>query len=235
MAGDNLAEGRWTRAKKARILRSRAAAGGAVVEAVRAAAVKPEVVVQASAVGAYGLRGDEELDEGSASGAGFLAGVVSRWEESTHAVEAEGVRRVVIRSGLVLGGGGGIFPRLAAPFRFFAGGPLGGGRQWCSWIHLDDEVRAIRFLLERGDLAGVFNLTAPAPLPERDLCRALGNAMGRRCWLPVPALALTLLFGEKAKETLLAGQRVLPRRLLAAGFAFRFPEAGAALENLVAQ
>jgi uncharacterized protein (TIGR01777 family) len=235
LAGDNLAEGRWTRAKKARILASRTSAGAAVVEAVRSAGTKPRVIIQASAVGFYGSRGDEELDENSAGGSGFLAEVVRSWEASTEEVETLGVRRVVIRSGLVLGRTGGAFPPLARPFRFFAGGPLGSGRQWLSWIHLADEVRAIRFLLEREHLAGVFNLTSPAPSPERDLCRELGKAMGRPCWLPVPAVLLRLLFGEKARETLLCSQRIRPRRLRAAGFEFLFPEAGPALRDLIGE
>jgi uncharacterized protein len=233
LAGDNLAEGRWTRAKKARIRTSRTSAGAAVVDAVRTARTKPAAVIQASAVGFYGSRGDEELDEGSAGGRGFLAEVVGSWEASTREVEALGVRRVVVRSGLVLGRAGGAFPSLVRPFRFFAGGPLGSGRQWLSWIHLADEVRAIRFLLEREDLAGAFNLTAPAPLPEKELCRVLGATMRRPCWFPVPAALLKLLFGEKAAETLLCSQRVLPSRLRTAGFEFLFPEAGAALRDLI--
>jgi uncharacterized protein len=233
LAGDNLAEGRWSEAKKNRILKSRLDAGAAVVEAVRGARQKPKVVVQASAVGFYGPRGDEEIDESSPAGQGFLADVVRAWEDSTREVEALGVRRVVIRSGLVLGRGGGVFPRLVLPFRFFAGGPLGSGRQWFSWVHLSDEVGAIRFLVEQEGLAGVFNLTAPNPLEEKDICRAIGKALRRPCWLPVPAFMLKLLFGEKAKETILEGQRVFPRRLVEAAFAFRYPDADAALPDLL--
>ncbi len=233
LAGDNLAEGRWTRAKKDRIRRSRTDAGAAVVEAVRAAATKPRVVVQASAVGAYGPSGDEPLDEDSPYGTGFLAGVVRDWETSTRAVEPLGIRRVVVRSGLVLGTGGGVWPRLVLPFRFFGGGPLGRGRQGFSWIALEDEVRAIRFLIERGDLAGTFNLTAPGAVRQRDFCREMGRAIGRPCWLPVPGFVLKALFGEKARETLLTGQIVRPARLLAAGFAFRYPDAASAAASLV--
>lgn len=233
LAGDNLAEGRWTRAKKERILRSRTDAGRAIVEAVRAARTRPRALVQASAVGFYGPAGDEELDEDAPSGAGFLAGVAREWEASTEEAEALGVRRAIVRSGLVLGKGGGVWPRLALPFRFFAGGPLGRGDQGFSWISLEDEVRAIRFLIEREDLAGAFNLTAPAPLRQRDFCRALARALRRPCWLPVPAALLRFLFGAKAEETILSGQRVLPRRLLAAGFAFRHPDAAAALSAVL--
>ena len=233
LAGDNLAHGRWTRAKKDRILRSRADAGAAVVEAVRQATTKPKVIIQASAIGAYGGRGDEELDEGSTGGAGFLADVVRQWEDSTKGVESFGVRRAVVRSGLVLGKGGGVWPRLVMPFKFFAGGPLGNGRQWFSWISLEDEVRAVRFLVEREGLRGTFNLTAPQPLRQKDFCRVLGKALTRPCWLPVPAFALRILFGEKADATLLAGQRVTPRRLVAAGFEFRQPDAATAIAAIL--
>lgn len=233
LAGDNLAEGRWTRAKKERILASRTGAGAAVVAAVRAARARPRVLVQASAVGAYGNAGDAELDEGSPRGAGFLAEVVRAWEGSTEEIERFGVRRAVARSGLVLGADGGVWPRLLRPFRLFAGGPLGSGRQWFPWIALDDEVRALRFLLETEELSGVFNLTAPAPLRQVDLCREIGRSLRRPCWLPVPAPLLRLVFGEKAGETLLAGQRALPRRLQAAGFEFRFPDPAAAVRALL--
>jgi uncharacterized protein len=233
LAGDSLAEGRWTRVKKARILRSRTDAGAAVVGAVKAARTKPRVVIQASAIGFYGGRGDEELDENSAAGQGFLADVVRMWEGSTREVESLGARRAVVRSGLVLGKGGGVWPRLVMPFRFFAGGPLGSGRQWFSWISLEDEVRAVRFLVEREGLGGTFNLTAPRPLRQKDLCRVLGRALKRPCWLPVPAFVLRAFFGEKAGETLLAGQRVAPRRLLAEGFEFLRRDAPAAVAALL--
>ena len=233
LAGDNLAEGRWTRAKKERILRSRTDAGAAVAAAVRAAGTKPKVLIQASAIGAYGRRGDEELDEKSSAGTGFLADVVRRWEDSTKEVETGGVRRAVVRSGLVLGREGGVWPRLVMPFRFFAGGPLGNGRQWFSWITLEDEVRALRFLIERDGLEGTFNLTAPGPLRQGDFCRIVGRELKRPCRLPVPALLLRALFGEKADETLLAGQRVIPRRLLEAGFDFLHPDAATAVAAIL--
>lgn len=233
VTGDNLARGRWTKAKKDRILTSRTRPAAALIEAALQAAPKPRAFVQASAVGYYGSPGETEVDESSPAGEGFLACVVREWEASTGPFEAPGLRRVVVRSGLVLGRGGGVWPSLARPFRFFAGGPIGNGRQWFSWIALEDEVRAIRFLVEREDLAGAFNLTAPRPLRQRDLCRTIGRAMRRPCWLPVPAFALRLLFGEKADETLLVSQRVYPRRLAGAGFEFRCPEAAAAVAALV--
>ena len=228
LTGESLARGRWTKAKKGRILDSRLGPGAALVEAVRRAALRPRVFVQASAVGFYGSPGEAEVDEACPPGAGFLAGVVRRWEDSTREVEALGTRRVVVRSGLVIGPGGGVWPSLARPFRFFAGGPIGRGRQWLSWIALEDEVRAIRFLVERPGLAGPFDLTAPRPVREIELCRAIAKVLGRPCWLPVPVPLLGLLFGEKSRETLLVSQRVLPRRLLEAGFEFRHPDAAGA-------
>jgi uncharacterized protein (TIGR01777 family) len=233
LTGDSLARGRWTKAKKARILASRVEPGAALVAAIRRAKVRPRVFVQASGIAFYGSSGETEVDESSPSGEGFLAGVAREWEASTREVEALGVRRAVVRSGLVLGRGGGAWPSLARPFRFFVGGPLGSGRQWFSWIHLEDEARAMRFLIERPDLAGAFNLTAPHPLRQRELCRAVGRAMRRPCWFPVPAFVLRLLFGEKAAETLLVSQRIVPRRLIAAGFEFRYAEAAAAVAALV--
>jgi uncharacterized protein (TIGR01777 family) len=233
LTGDSLARGRWTRAKKQRILASRTAPGAALLEAVRNAGIKPAVFVQGSAVGFYGGTGEAAVDEDSPAGTGFLAEVVRAWEASTRDVEALGVRRVVIRSGLVLGRAGGVWPSLVRPFRFLAGGPLGGGRQWFSWISLEDEVRAIRFLIEGEGLAGPFDLVAPRPLRQGELCRIIGRAVRRPCWIPVPALLLRLLFGGKAGETLLVSQRVLPRRLLAAGFEFRHPDAEAAVSALV--
>ena len=233
LTGDSLAIGRWTRAKKERILVSRTVPGAALVEAVRQARQKPLVFVQASAVGFYGNSGEAEIDEGSPPGSGFLAGVVKAWEASTREVEDLGVRRIVIRSGLVLGREGAVWPSLVRPFRFFAGGPLGNGRQWLSWITLEDEARAVSFLIEHKGLAGAFNLTAPRPLREGELCRLIGKSLRRPCWVPVPAVFLKLLFGEKAGETLLVSQRVLPRRLAAAGFEFRHADAAAAMAALV--
>ena len=231
LAGENLAGGRWTAAQKERIRQSRLRAGQAVVEAVRAAARKPAVVVQASGVGCYGPRGDEEVTEEAPPGADFLGRLAAEWEASTAPVEALGVRRAVIRSGVVLSLEGGALPRLALPFRFFLGGPLGSGRQWTPWIHIADEVGAIRFLLEHGEARGPYNLAAPHPVTNRELARALGRVLHRPAWLPVPAPALQALLGEMS-AVLLTGQRAVPKRLLEAGFVFRFPEIEAALQNL---
>ncbi len=231
LAGENLAGGRWTAERKQRIRQSRLDAGQAVVEAVRAAARKPAVVVQASGIGYYGPHGDEEVTEDFPPGSDFLGRLAVEWEASTAPVEGMGVRRVVIRTGVVLSREGGALPRLALPFRFFLGGPLGNGRQWVPWIHVADEARAIRFLLENETARGPYNLAAPHPVTNRELARALGQAMCRPAWLPVPAPALRLLLGEMS-AVLLTGQRALPKRLLEAGFVFRFPTVESALENL---
>lgn len=231
LAGENLAGGRWTAERKRRIRQSRLDAGQAVVEAVSAAGRKPAVVVQASGIGYYGPHGDEEVTEDFPPGEDFLGRLAVEWEASTAPVEALGVRRVVIRTGVVLSREGGALPRLALPFRFFLGGPLGSGRQWVPWIHIADEVRAIRFLLEDETARGPYNLAAPQPVPNRELARALGRVLRRPAWLPVPALALKLLLGEMS-AVLLTGQRATPKRLLGEGFVFQFPEIGPALQNL---
>ncbi len=233
LAGENLAAGRWTPARKRRILESRVQAGQAVVAAVREAGVKPGVVVHSSGVGYYGASGDVEVTEASPPGRDFLAQVCVAWEAASAETAALGARSVVIRSATVLSREGGALPRLALPFRLFVGGPLGGGQQWWPWIHIADEVAAIRFLIERADAQGPFNLAAPQLIREADFSRALGQALGRPSWLPTPAFALRLLLGEMA-TVLLDGQRAAPQRLLELGFTFRFPTIEAALRDLAA-
>jgi uncharacterized protein (TIGR01777 family) len=233
LAGANIAARRWTDDVKETILRSRLAAGDAVVEAVSAAKVKPRALVQASAVGIYGSRRDEQLDESAPPGDGFLADVARRWEASTAAVEDAGVRRVVIRSGIVLGRDGGVLPRLSRPFKFFVGGPLAGGRHWVSWVHYDDEVDAVNFLIENDETSGVYNLCAPEPLRNRDFSRIMGRALKRPWWWPIPGVLIRALYGEMADALLLASERAVPKRLLEAGFRFRYPTAEAALDNLL--
>jgi uncharacterized protein (TIGR01777 family) len=232
LAGAGIATGRWNETVKDRILRSRLDAGRAVCEAVENAAVKPRVVVQASAIGFYGNRGEEELTESSPHGDGFLADVTRQWEHSTEWVRSFGVRHVVIRTGLVLGSGGGVLPRLLTPFKLFIGGPLGNGRQWMSWIHLRDEAAAIRFLVEREELDGAFNITAPDPVRNASFSGALGRAAGRPSWIRTPSLALRALMGEMANELILTSLRVIPARLLSAGFQFSYPDLEPALRDI---
>ncbi len=232
LAGESIAGGRWTAARKQRILESRVNAGRAVVEAVQAAATKPQVVVQASAVGFYGPRGTERVTESSDPGSDFMSLVCQQWEQSTATLDTLGVRRTVIRTGIVLSRKGGALPKLLLPFRFFAGGPLGNGRQGFPWIHIADQVAAMRFLIENPAARGPFNLSAPSPLPNREFSQALGRAMGRPSVMPAPAFMLRLALGEMA-TVLLDGQLAVPDRLLAESYRFRFVDAETALRDLL--
>jgi uncharacterized protein (TIGR01777 family) len=252
LAGEGIAAGRWTAERKRRIRASRVDAGRAVVEAVRQAAAAgraPAVVLQASGVGYYGDDGDREIAEDHPPGtdeqrvprqatggaaADFLAEVSVAWEASTAEVEALGVRRAVLRTGVVLDPAGGALAKMLPIFRLGLGGPLGGGAQWLPWIHMADEVGAILFLLASSAASGPFNLCAPRPVTNRDFARALGRRLHRPSFLAAPAPALRLAVGELA-EALLRSQRAVPRRLLAAGYGFRFPDLDAALADLLSR
>lgn len=228
LAGENIAAGRWTGDAKRRIEDSRLAAGAAVMDAIRRAPEPPAVLVQGSAVGYYGARGPEPLDEDALPGSNFLARVAVAWEGSTAGAEGLGVRRVVARTSMVLGAGGALEKMLPA-FRMGLGGPLGAGRQMVPFIHLADEVGALHFLMTRPGLSGPFNLAAPESVDSRGFARALGRALGRPAFLPAPAFALRLLLGQMAEEVLLSGANARPTRLLAAGYAFRHPTLDSAL------
>ena len=232
LAGESIF-GRWTAAKKARIRSSRVETSRLVAEAFGAVRRRPLVLVQASAVGYYGDRGEAVVDEGAAAGDDFLARVTVDWEAASASVEALGVRRPIVRTGIVFSRRGGALRPLTLAFRAFAGGRLGDGKQWMPWIHEADEVGAIRFLLESPAATGPFNLVAPEAAPNADVVRALGKALHRPSWLPAPKLGVRLLLGELG-ETMLSGQHAVPGRLLALGFRFRFPTLAAALADLVA-
>jgi uncharacterized protein (TIGR01777 family) len=232
LAGENVASGRWSKARKSRILQSRLDATSAVVEVIKQMQNKPKVVIQASAIGYYGSRFDEQLDEASTPGEGFLADVCQRVESFAEQIEGMGVRCVIIRTGVVLDKGGGALAKLMKPFRFYLGGHIGSGEQWFSWISLDDEVATIKFLMENEKLRGVFNLTAPQPVTMKEFCKTLGKVLHRPAWLNVPGFAARLAFGEMADEMLLSGQRVLPKRLLAAGFEFKYSDVEKALSAI---
>ncbi len=237
LAGENLAGrspfiDRWTPARKQLILSSRLAAGQAVVEAVRAARQKPGVVLQASAVGYYGPSGDTILREDMPPGDDFQGRLCPAWEASTRPVAEMGVRHVVARTGLPLSTRGGFLPPLLVPFRLFAGGPFGSGRQYWPWIHMDDEVAALRFLLESG-ASGAFNLCAPAPATNREFARALGRVLRRPAILPLPAPILRLMTGEIADGLLLSSWRQVPERLQQLGFEFKHPALEPALRDVL--
>lgn len=237
LAGENLAgsgflPSRWTPEKKKRIRESRVNVGQAVVAAVEQAENKPGVVIQPSGINYYGTHPiSKELTESSPPGDDFLASVCNDWEASTAAVEDMGVRRCVIRTGVVFDSDDGVLPRIALPVKLFVGGPLGSGKQPVPWVHIDDVVRAIRFLIENENLSGAFNLTAPNTPTNAQLMRALGKELGRPTFLPVPGIAFRLAFGEVAM-TILEGQNAVPARLQDAGFEFKFPDVESALADL---
>ncbi len=222
---------RWSEERKRLILTSRVNAGKAVVEAIAAAKTPPKVLIQSSAVGYYGI-GDEAVDEQAPAGSDFLASVCAAWETSTQAVEALGVRRAIARTALVLSRQGGLFPIMVLPFRLFVGGRLGSGRAWFPWIHIRDEVRVIRHLIQTPQAAGAFNLVAPEAVRSAEFTRALARGLRRPALMPIPASLLRLALGEKA-TLVLEGQRPIPRRLTETGFRFEFPELDAALRDLL--
>jgi uncharacterized protein (TIGR01777 family) len=223
---------RWTAARKQAILQSRLNAGAAVVAAIAAAQHKPAVLLQSSASGYYGKRGDEPLDESAApANPCFESEVCAQWEQSTAAVDALGVRRVIVRTGVVIDRGGGAFAPMLLPYQLFTGGPLGSGRQVLPWIHRDDWVSAMLFLMNDARASGPVNVCAPQPLSLDEFGRAIGRAIHRPHWLPVPAFALRLLLGEKA-DILLEGRRAVPAKLQAWGFQFKYPTADQALQAM---
>lgn len=232
LAGENLAGGRWTARRKRLIHDSRINVGQALIHAIQAATDKPDVVIQSSGIGYYGPRGDDKVTEDTPAGSDFLSRVAIDWENVTAPVEDMGVRRAIIRSSAVLSTQGGALPRWLLPFRLYVGGRLGSGQQWLPWIHIADEVRAIRFLMQHPEANGPFNLSAPHPLTNTDFSRALGRVIRRPALMPTPAFVLRLVLGEMA-TVLLEGQRAVPQRLLDLGFTFQFPQVEAALRDLL--
>lgn len=231
LAGEPVAEGRWTARKKARIRDSRVHGTRNLVEALGALDRPPSVLVSASAVGIYGSRQDEVLDEGSKPASGFLADVCRAWEAESMAAERLGMRVVIVRIGLVLGKSGGALAKLLPLFRICGGGRLGNGRQWMPWIRVDDLARLLLYAAETNSLRGPVNGAAPHPVRNSDFTRALARAVRRPALLPAPAFGLRLALGEFA-EVLLASQRVIPRAATNAGFRFRFPTMDSALADL---
>jgi uncharacterized protein len=230
LAGEPIAQ-RWTEAAKQRIRDSRVERTHRLVRALSAQSRRPRVLVCASAVGFYGSRGDEILTESSAPGTGFLPRVVVEWEDAARAAEAVGIRVVSLRFGMVLGHGGAL-AKLLLPFRLGAGGRLGSGRQWMSWIGVDDAVNLILFAIENAALQGAVNGTAPEPVTNAEFTRILAAALHRPAMFPVPEFALKLVFGEMS-EVLLDSQRVLPAAAQAAGFTFQYTQLSAAFAHIL--
>jgi uncharacterized protein len=228
LAGEPVAQ-RWSAAARDKILRSRVDGTRALVAAMRAQ--RPQVLISASAVGYYGSRGDEILTESAPPADDFLGRVAVAWEQEAQAAEPLGIRVARLRTGMVLGRGGGALARMLLPFRLGVGGRLGSGKQWMSWIHIDDLMALIAFLMKESTVRGVFNATSPFPVTNREFTRALAEAVHRPAIFPVPAFALKLMFGEMS-QVLLASQRAIPDAAQRAGFVFRNPDVYATLAEL---
>jgi uncharacterized protein (TIGR01777 family) len=223
LAGEPISE-RW-------IVASRQIGTEKIVEAITLAAQKPKVLINSSAIGYYGTSETASFDENSPPGGDFLADVCKKWETAAQKVKDYGTRLVILRTGIVLDNGGAL-GKMIPPFKLFAGGPIGSGRQWFSWIHRDDLINLIIYCLDRPEISGTFNATAPNPVRMKEFCQILGEVMNRPSWLPVPDFALEILLGEGAK-IVLEGQEVLPKATQAIGFDYRYPNLEAALEEIV--
>ena len=230
LAGENIGSGRWTKARKERLVSSRLDATGALVDVIRESPLSGRLLINTSAVGYYGSRGDEILEENSGSGADFLADLCRKWEAAARHAE-DRARVVLLRFGVVLGPGGGALQKMSLPFRFFAGGRIGNGHQWLSWIDRVDVIRLVRWCVETATVRGVLNATAPHPVRNRDFSSMIGAVMHRPSFMPTPAPMLELALGEMARGMLLASQRAVPRRLEGLGFTFQYPQVRASLEK----
>ncbi len=233
IAGRNPLIDHWTPARKQLIIESRVQAAQAMLAAIKTAQVKPGVLIQSSAVGYYGPCGDEEVTEDHSAGNDFLSEVCIQWEVSSAEAEALGVRRVIIRTGLPLSKQGGFLPPLLLLWNLMAGGPLGNGQHWWPWLHMADEIGAIRFLMDNPSAQGAFNLSAPNPVRMANFGRTLARVMGRPFLIPTPAFALRLMMGELADGLLLAGQREIPKRLEQLGYSFKYPQLEPALRDVL--
>lgn len=231
LAGEPIGEGRWTPERKQEILNSRKLGTQKIVEAIAKANPKPSVLVNASAIGYYGTSETATFDETSLSGNDFLAQVCQAWEAEARKVKDASVRLVILRLGVVLGNGGAL-NKMILPFQLFAGGPIGSGRQWFSWIHVDDLVNLIVQALTKPEIDGVYNATAPKAVRMADLSQTLGQVMNRPSWLPVPAFAIEALLGDGA-IVVLEGQQVMPKRTVETGFEYKYPNLQSALTQIL--
>lgn len=231
LAGAPIAESRWTPERKKEILDSRTIGTQKIVEAISKADPKPAVLVNSSAIGYYGTSETQTFDETNPPGNDFLAQVCQAWEAEAAKVKETGTRLVILRTGIVLGMGGAL-AKMLLPFRLFAGGPLGSGEQWFSWIHREDLVNLIIRSLTHPEMEGIFNATAPQPVRMKELCQTLGQVMHRPSWLPVPDFALELLLGDAA-QVVLKGQQVLPKRTQASGFEYQYSTVRKAVEEVL--
>ena len=231
LAGAPISEGRWTPERKQEILNSRKLTTQKIVEAICSITTKPKVLVNAGAVGFYGTSPNATFDENSPPGSDFLAQVCQDWEAEAQKVTDSGVRLVILRFGIVLGMGGAL-GKMITPFKLFAGGPIGSGEQWFSWIHIDDMVNLILKCLTTPEMSGVYNATAPNPVRMAELSTTVGEVMNRPSWLPVPSFAIEAMLGDGA-VLVLEGQKVLPQRTLASGFRYEYSDLKPALEEIL--
>jgi uncharacterized protein (TIGR01777 family) len=232
LAGESIGDGRWSGARKEKILQSRLKATRAIVDAIIKAEKKPSLLINASAVGFYGNVPSGDVDESHAPGDDFLANVCKEWELEARRAESTGVRVALIRTGIVLSKNGGALPRMLAPFKFFIGGKIGTGSQWMPWIHLEDHLGIIKYIIGRQSVSGAVNLSAPEPATMKEFARTLGKAMHRPSLFPVPGFVLKVMLG-KMSSLVLEGQRAVPKKILAAGYIFKFPQLDAALRDVL--
>jgi uncharacterized protein (TIGR01777 family) len=233
LAGEGIASGRWTAERKKKILDSRVDGTRNLAQSIAAAARRPKVLVSASAIGFYGDRADEVLTESAQSGSNFLAAVARAWESATDAAACAGVRIVTPRIGVVLAKDGGALPKIALPFKLGVGGRVGSGRQWMSWITLDDLIRLLIYAIGNDSLRGPVNAVAPQAVTNAEFSRTLAHVLHRPAIFPAPAFAMRLAMGEMADELLLASQRVEPKAAMDSGFRFQYPQLDSALRHVL--
>lgn len=233
LAGENVSGLRWTDEKKKAIHDSRVLGTRNVVDAISKLKKKPKTFIASSAIGFYGERGDEEVVESSAAGDNFLAGVCKEWEAESRRAEDAGIRTVLLRTGIVLSKDGGALATMLLPFKMGVGGVVGSGKQWMSWISLDDEIAIINYCIENENIRGAVNAVAPNPVTNQEFTKTLGEVLYRPTFLPLPEFAVSMIFGEMGDALLLASTKVIPKRLEDAGFEFKYPELKPAIEHAV--
>lgn len=234
LAGEPIFGPRWTRSQKHRIRTSRVRTTENIVEAITACRDRPGVFISGSAVGFYGPRGNEQLSEDAPAGDGFLADVTGQWEAAAGKASSLGIRLILLRTGIVLASEGGALQRMVLPFRFHAGGPAGSGRQWVSWIHIDDLVGMIIWAMDTAGVEGPMNAAAPKPVTNREFAGTLAHELGTKSWLPAPRILLRMGLGQVA-DIITTGQRVIPARAITAGYRFGYCELGEALHQILAR
>ncbi len=233
LAGENVSGLRWTDEKKKAIHDSRVLGTRNVVDAISKLKHRPKTFIASSAIGFYGERGDEECTESSAVGDNFLAGVCREWESESRRAEDAGIRTVLLRTGIVLSKDGGALATMLTPFKLGVGGVVGSGKQWMSWISLEDEIAIINFAIENESLRGAVNAVGPNPATNEEFTKTLGEVLYRPTFIPLPEFAVSMIFGEMGDALLLASTKVLPKRLEDAGFEFKYPNLKKAIENAV--